>query len=232
MKAVVLMAGKGTRWAKYFGGPKQLMPVAGKPVVEHALDVLPGEITELVFVVGGPHEEHIRSHFALGEYGGRPITFVVQDEPLGLAHAFRCARGAVAGRWLGMVGDDIYGARDLSKLLDYELSVLASRVKHPETFGVLVTNEQGYLIRAVEKPKEFVSDLVWNAAMIMDESFFEVDVQPSARGEYETPDVWMKLIRERDRKIKVVESEFWLPINDKQQLEEAERLLGLPSKRQ
>jgi len=60
--------------------------------------------------------------------------------------------------------------------------------------------------------------------MVMDESFFRAEVEPSARGEYETPDVWMKLM-EQGRRIKVVESDFWLPINDKEQLEEAERLL-------
>src|SRR5260221_14574986 len=109
MKAVVLMAGKGTRMAKYYEGPKQLLPVAGKPVVEHALDQLPDEITELIFVVGGPHEGRIRDYFKNGEYGGKPITFVVQEEQLGLAHAYRMAEHLIDGRWLGMVADDIVG---------------------------------------------------------------------------------------------------------------------------
>ena len=61
--------------------------------------------------------------------------------------------------------------------------------------------------------------------MVMDRDFFEVEISPSARGEYETPDVWIKLIA-AGRKIKVIEADFWLPINDKQQLEEAEKLLG------
>src|SRR5690348_16551255 len=103
MKPVVLMAGKGTRMAKYYEGPKQLLPVAGKPVVEHALDQLPDEITELIFVVGGPHEQKIRDYFKAGRYGHRRITFVVQTEQLGLAHAFRTAEKLIDGRWLGMV---------------------------------------------------------------------------------------------------------------------------------
>lgn len=225
MQAVVLVAGKGTRMAKFYEGPKQLLPVAGKPVVEHALDRLPEEAVELIFVVGGPHERVIRQHFRRGEYGGRKITFVVQDEQLGLAHAFKVARGLIRGRWLGMVGDDIFGAGGLKELMQHDLSVLAARVEHPEQFGVLVTDEDGFLVRSVEKPKEFISDLVWTGAMVMDERFFGVEVAPSARGEYETPDVWMKLISQGAR-IKVVESEMWLPVNDKTQLEEAERVLG------
>lgn len=226
MQAVVLMAGKGTRWAKNFTGPKQLMPVSGKPVVEHALDLLPDEIDELVFIVGGPHETTIRDHFKSGEYRGRPITFVVQTEQLGLAHAFTFASEHIEGRWLGMVGDDIVGPKGLQALVREELAVLAYRVPNPEKFGVLVVDENGYLVRAVEKPPVFVSDLVWTGHMVMDKQFLTIEVAPSARGEFETPDVWTKLIAERGAKIKVIESEFWLPINDKDQLEEAERVLG------
>ncbi|MBI4022271.1 MAG: NTP transferase domain-containing protein [Candidatus Andersenbacteria bacterium] len=225
MQAVVLVAGKGTRMAKYYAGPKQLLPVAGKPVVEHSLDLLPPEIGELVFVVGGPHEAVLREHFRRGSYGSRKITFVVQEQQLGLAHAFRVARSMVRGRWLGMVGDDIFGPRGLQELVKHELSVLAARVRNPEKFGVLVRDSEGYLQRSIEKPKEYISDLVWTGAMVMDECFFEAEVKPSARGEYETPDVWMKLI-EQGARIKVIEADFWLPINDKAQLEEAERLLG------
>lgn len=225
MQAVVLVAGKGTRMAKYYEGPKHLLPVAGRPVVEHALSMLPPEVTELIFVVGGPHEQRMREHLR-GGFGGRPARFVVQKEQLGLAHAFTCARGMVRGRWLGMVGDDIFGPRGMRELASHELSVLAARIDHPERFGVLVTDENGYLVRSVEKPQEFISDLVWTGAMVMDEEFFAVEVEPSARGEYETPDVWMKLVAERGRQIKVVEADFWLPVNDKEQLEEAERVLG------
>ncbi len=226
MKAVVLMAGKGTRMAKYYEGPKQLLPVQGKPVVEHALDMLPAEIESLVFVVGGPHEQTIREYFKAGEYGGRPIEFVQQKEQLGLAHAFKTAAHLLEGRWLGMVGDDIFGPEGMKSLVKEPLSVLASRVPNPQNFGVLVTDENGYLVKSVEKPQEFISDLAWNGAMVMDESFFELEVAPSARGEYETPDVWMKMITDRKAQIKVVEADFWLPINDKDQLEEAERILA------
>ena len=226
MQAVVLLAGKGTRMAMDYEGPKHLLPVAGKPVVEHALDQLPCEVRELVFIVGGPHEEAIRQHFSDGTYRGRRIVFLVQKEPLGIAHAFRVAAPVITGRWLGMVGDDIFGPRSLKKLVQQQdLALVGSRVARPQHFGVLVTDEDGYLMHSVEKPKTFISNLVWNGAMLMDKNFFDAKIAPSARGEYETPDVWMKLIAE-GQKIKVIEADFWLPINDKQQLEEAEKLLN------
>lgn len=229
MQAIILMAGKGTRWAKHFQGPKQLTAVAGKPIIEHLLDSLPNDITELVFVVGGPHEQAIRDYFKTGEYHGRPITFVVQKEQLGLAHAFQTARDAVPAdsRWFGSVADDIIDPAGIQQLFQRELAVLAHRVPDPSKFGVLVTDSDGYLVRAVEKPKEFISDLVWTGHMVMDERFFAADVAPSARGEYETPDVWTKLIQEQNAKIKVVEARMWLPINDKEQLQAAEVALHL-----
>lgn len=226
MKAVILVAGKGTRMAKYYDGPKHLLPVAGRPVVERVLDALPAEVDEIVLVVGGPHEAKIREHFTSGQWGGKPIAFAVQKEQLGLAHAFKSAKELVTdGQWLGMIGDDLLGAGDLTKLLEHEAALLAARTDHPENFGVLVTDEEGYLVRSVEKPKEFISDLIWTGHMMMNQQFFELDVPPSARGEYETPDVWMKMIEE-GTKIKVVEADFWMPINDKHQLEAAERALS------
>jgi dTDP-glucose pyrophosphorylase len=225
MKAVVLMAGKGTRMAKYYEGPKQLLPVLGQPICERLFDQLPAEVDGLVFVVGGPHEERIREHFRSGEYKGRPIVFVKQEKQLGVAHAFWQAKEHVQGRWFGLLPDDVYGTNSFEKLLEHELAILAYRVPNPESFGVLVTDQEGFLQRSVEKPKEFVSDLVWTGAMVMDERFFAAEVAPSTRGEYESPDVWMKLTKDYGAKIKVVETDLWLPINDRLQLEAAERVL-------
>ena len=216
------MGGKGTRMAKYYEGPKQLLPVAGKPVVHYLLDSLPSEITELIFIVGGPHEEKIRSHFASAQYNGRPITFIRQDEQLGLPHAFGMAKDVIKDKWFGSVADDIFDPVAIQKLVQEDMAILSFKVSNPEQFGVLVTDEEGYLVRAVEKPKEFVSDLVWTGAMVMDRSFFETKTELSGRGEYETPDVWTKLVQEQGKKIKVITSAYWCPVNDKPQLEAAE----------
>jgi len=149
-----------------------------------------------------------------------------EEEQLGLAHAFGMAKDMLKGRWMGMVSDDLFSAKTMKVMMDQGLSLMATKVKNPEMFGVLVTDDENNLVKAVEKPQEFASDLVWNGVMVMDQQFFEVEVEPSARGEYETADVWMKLIQERGAKIKVVEADFWLPINDKDQLDEAERILS------
>jgi len=226
MKAVLLMAGKGTRWAKDFSGPKQLTPLVGKPILEHTLDAIPASVDSFIFVVGGPHEQTIRDYFSSGEYKGRKVDFVVQEEQLGLAHAFKVAKDFIDGDWLGMIADDIISPKGLEALAAADgPAILGYKVSNPESFGVLVTDDDSNLVRAVEKPKEFISDLVWTGHMRMPKEFMTIDVEPSDRGEYETPDVWMKLIQEQNLAIKVIETDFWLPINDKAQFEAAEEAL-------
>lgn len=223
MQVVVPIAGKGKRMARTHVGPKHLLPVAGRPLVEYTLSRLPGEVDELILVVGGPYEEQIRAYFG-SEHGGRRVTVVRQSEPLGLGHAIQQARPVVRGRFLTILPDDIYAAEDLQAMVRQpDLTVLAKRVKHPENFGVLVCDHEGCLVRAVEKPKEFISNLVSIGPYLLDEEFFEVHVAPSARGEIELPDLVLALAKQRGRRVRVLEASFWLPVNDPEQLSSAER---------
>ncbi len=211
--------------AQYAPGPKQLLPVAGKPVVEHTLARLPASVDELVFVVGGPHEARIRSYFG-SAHGGRRVTYVQQQEALGLGHAVQQAQSAVDGRFLMILPDDIYAASDLEAIIrEPDLVALAKRVERPENFGVLVCDETGCLERAVEKPKTFVSNLVSVGAYVLDPDIFRVVVPPSARGEIEIVDLVVSLVRDHGRRVRVREASFWLPVNDQEQLTEAERAL-------
>lgn len=219
--------------AKKYQGPKQLLQVAGKPLVEHTLDALPSQIDELILIVGGPYEQQIREYFG-SEHGGRKVQYAKQTEPLGLGHAVQQAKGLTKGKFLNINPDDIYNKADLEKMLVQEdLAALAQRRSDPQNFGVFVCDENGYIVRTVEKPKEFVSDIVSaGACYLLDDEFFEVEVPPSARGEIELPDLISALITTRGRKFKVVESTFWVPVNDPDQLDLADNImrehLGLP----
>lgn len=222
MQVVIPIAGKGKRMAQTHQGPKQLLPVAGQPLVEYTLGALPSDIDELVLVVGGPYERQVREYFG-GEHKGRKVTYVRQPEPLGLGHAIQQAGPVVGGKFLVVLPDDIYGTEDLQAMIRHDgLAMLAKRVERPENFGVLVCDAEGCLVRAVEKPKEYVSDLVSIGTYLLDREFFDIRVPPSARGEIELPDLVTALVRERGRRVKVVEASFWLAVNDPEQLTQAE----------
>lgn len=225
MQVVIPIAGRGKRMAQKYQGPKQLLPVAGQPLVEYTLGALPSEIKELVLIVGGPYEKEIRAYFG-SEHKGRPVTYVQQPEPLGLGHAIQQADPVVHGKFLVVLPDDIYSTEDLHAMINQpDLAALAKKVHNPEKFGVLVCDAEGCLIRAVEKPKEFVSDLVSAGPYLLDREFFEVQVPPSARGEFELPDIVMALVRERNRRVRVLEASFWLAVNDPEQLSTAEETI-------
>ena len=85
----------------------------------------------------------------------------------------------------------------------------------------------------LKTPKRFVSNLVSTGAFLLDEDFFTVNVEPSARGEIEVPDILMKLIRERNKRVETIEATYWFPINNPAELAFAESELenskhGLP----
>lgn len=223
MQVVLPIAGKGKRMAKRYAGPKQLLPVAGRPLIEYTLDRLPPVVDELVLVVGGPYEQRIREYFGR-DHRGRKVTFVRQSEPLGLGHAIQQAQPVVRGRFLVVTPDDIYAPQDLARMVEgSNFAVLAKRVERPEQFGVFVRDEAGYLLQAVEKPKEFISDLASTGAYVLDPEMFDMRVSPSHRGEIELPDIVVALVRERQRRIRVLEASFWLPVNDPDQLTAAEQ---------
>lgn len=225
MQAVIPIAGRGKRMAETSPLPKQLIPVAGKPIIEYTLAALPDSIDELIFVVGGPHESAIRSYFGT-THGVRRVRYVVQEEPLGTAHALRCAAPLVVDKFLAFFPDDILEKESLKRLITVDdLGVLVARTDTPSHFGVLVVDDNNHVIDAVEKPKEFVSDLVHTGASLLDPEFFSVTTTPSARGEYETPDVLMALIRERQRTITAIHTSKWIPVNNPNELELAERHL-------
>lgn len=226
MQVVIPIAGKGKRMAEAgIGGPKQLLPVAGKPLVEHTLARLPSAVDELVLVVGGTYEPAIRDYFG-AEHAGRKVTFVQQEEQKGLGHAVQQAAPVIRGKFLVVLPDDIYAPEDLQSLVEGpDLAALAKRVDAWQNFGVLVCDAEGCLIDAVEKPKTFVSDLVSTGAYLLDDELFAVRVPPSSRGEIELPDLVLALARERGRRIRVLEARFWVAVNDPQQLTAAEQAL-------
>lgn len=225
MQAILPIAGKSSRMAKKYQGPKQLLQVAGKPLIEHMLESIPSAIDELVLIVGGPYEKEIREYFG-NSHGGRKISYARQAEPLGLGHAVQQAKGIIKGKFLVILPDDFYDASDLKKMIGQpDLAALALRRHDPQNFGVFVCDDQGRIIKTVEKPKEFVSNLVSVGCYLLDEEFFDVTVAPSARGEIELPDIINALIEERHRTVQVVEASVWFPVNDPDQLDLASDLL-------
>ncbi|UCD03042.1 MAG: glucose-1-phosphate thymidylyltransferase, partial [Candidatus Aenigmatarchaeota archaeon] len=86
--------------------PKVMLPVANKPVLQHNLESLEGLVESAVIVIGYRGHE-IKRHFG-DRFGNIKLSYVEQKEQLGTGHALMQARGEVKGRFIVMMGDDIY----------------------------------------------------------------------------------------------------------------------------
>lgn len=198
MKAVVLVAGKGTRMEPLTSDcPKVMLQVANKPVLEHILDsAIEAGIEGFVFITGYL-EEQIKAHFGDGSKWGVSIEYVQQKEQLGTANAIGYAKGHVEGAFLVLNGDMLIGQKDLRALLSRkeEAVICVKEVENPSDFGVLETRDNK-VIRIIEKPKKPPTNLANAGIYLFRESIFGfIDrTQPSVRKELEITDSIQMLI--------------------------------------
>lgn len=212
-KAVVLAAGKGTRMgALTHEIPKPMLPVRGKPMLEHVLDHLREAGIAACALITGYHRELIERHFA-----GYPIRleFIHQEVVNGTAAAAKLARSFVgADDFLLTYGDIWCEAQDYRRIMqpietepDTQATLAVKFVDDPFQ-GAAVYVKDGFIERIVEKPPEGTSTTHWNSAGIYTfrpgifDAIEKVGLSP--RGEYELTDAVGALIH-AGRKLRAVE---------------------------
>jgi glucose-1-phosphate thymidylyltransferase len=159
MKVILPLAGKGTRLlplTKHV--PKPLVSVAGRPVMDYVMDRLDGlDVEELIIITGHLKEQverYVREHYR------RSARFIEQKVQDGTAGAVNLARPHVDGPVLIIFVDTVFEA-DLSLInrTDADGIIWAKEVEDYQRFGVVVTDDDGYMTKIVEKPSEPVSRL-------------------------------------------------------------------------
>ncbi len=157
------MAGMGKRMRPHsLTVPKPLIPVAGKPIVQHLLEnifsVCDETIDEVAFVIGrfgtAVEEQLVKIAEDLGSKG----SIHYQDEALGTAHAILCAKDRLTEKTIVAFADTIFKA-DFNLDAEKDGIIWVHKVEDPRPFGVVKTNEEGVITEFVEKPQEFVSDM-------------------------------------------------------------------------
>lgn len=204
MKGVLLSGGEGTRLRPItHTGPKQLLPVGNKPVLQHAIeDLKDADITEIGIILGNKGREEIQEFLGDGSEFGVEITYIIQGEPLGLAHAVGCAREFVGDDdFVMFLGDNIlsHGITPMVESFssgEYAAGIALQHVDNPSRFGIAELTDEGTVTRLVEKPDTPPTDLALIGVYVFTPRVFEVidELEPSWRGELEITDAIQALI--------------------------------------
>jgi len=224
MQCIIICAGKGTRLRPLTKNtPKPLIKVCGKPILQHTIEALPSKIDKIILVVGYL-EEQIRN-FCGTEFCGRKIEYVTQANPAGgTGDALNCAKDLVRGKFLLLNGDDIYGAESLKIIVREDSAIFGVRSDTPEKFGVIISDERGFLKEIIEKPKVPPSNLVNIGVYVLNDSIFNYEVEVSDLGEVLVTDMVTKYAKHN--LMKIIEQDLWLPIGYPDDIEKAEKILA------
>jgi glucose-1-phosphate thymidylyltransferase len=235
MKGIILGGGRGTRLRPLtHTGPKQLIPVANRPVIEYAVeDLRDAGVTDIAVVLGNKGREEIQDHLGDGSGLGVDITYVVQGNPLGIAHAVGCCREFVGeDDCVVYLGDNVLkqGIETLVESFEageHVAGIALQHVEDPGRFGVADVDEVGRVRALVEKPENPPSDLALVGVYVFSTDVFDaIDaIEPSWRDELEITDAIQWLLENRGTIDSHVVEGWWKDTGKPEDILDANRLL-------
>jgi len=205
MKGIILHGGHGTRLRPLtHTGPKQLLPIANKPMSQYVLeDLHESGIKDIAIIIGDTYPDKVKEFYGDGTKFGVKITYVFQDAPKGISHAIRLCKDFIGNeKFVVYLGDNILRA-GLSQFADQfsssnsDAMILLCEVDNPSRFGVAdILNNK--ITKIVEKPKNPSSNLAIIGVYFLTPKIFNIidKLKPSWRGELEITDALQMLMDE------------------------------------
>lgn len=234
LKGLILSGGAGTRLRPItHTSAKQLVPVANKPVLFYGIEALvEAGVTEIGIIIAPETGDEIRAAAGDGSQFGAEITYIVQDEPAGLAHAVLTAEDFIGGSpfvmYLGdnLLADGLRGLVATFRESEPDALILLTPVEEPEHYGVAELDGER-VVRLVEKPKDPPSNLALVGVYLFQPAIFEAAraLKPSWRGELEITEAIQSLIEDGHTVQSEVVSGWWKDTGQLADMLEANRLV-------
>jgi glucose-1-phosphate thymidylyltransferase len=241
LKGLILSGGKGTRLRPItHTSAKQLVPVANKPVLFYGIEAMAAAGIEQVGIIIAPETgQEIEAAAGNGSQFGVEISYIVQDEPAGLAHAVLTAEPFLGeDPFVMYLGDNLLqgGIEDLVRAFrehSPDALILLTPVPDPENYGVAElapaadNSEVGRVIKLVEKPAEPATDLALVGVYMFTAGIHDAAraIEPSARGELEITDAIQYLVDGGKRVEPHIVRGWWKDTGRLEDMLEANRLI-------
>lgn len=181
MKAAILIGGQGTRLRPFtLESPKPLLPVLNRPFLEYQFRILRSHGVREVVLCTSYRAEDFRRAFGTGARLGLALRYVRETLPLGTGGALKNAEKELAGGPVLVLNGDVLNAFDIRAFLRFhrarraEISIALTRVKDPTAYGLVLTDEKGYVKRFLEKPSwdEVETNTINAGAYVFEPSVF------------------------------------------------------------
>jgi glucose-1-phosphate thymidylyltransferase len=218
MKGIILHGGHGTRLRPLtHTGPKQLLPIANKPMSEYCLESIKETgITEIAIIVGGIGANKVREYYGNGKKFGVNITYIEQQEPKGIAHAIKLCKEFVNNeKFLVFLGDNIIQKSIINFVekfdnSNFDSTILLCEVDNPSRFGIAKI-ENKKIIDIIEKPKNPPSNFAVTGIYLLTPKIFDIidNLKPSWRNELEITDALDILLKQNNNISYEIITDYW-----------------------
>ncbi len=203
MKIIIPLAGYGTRLRPHtYTRPKPLIEVAGKPALGHLLDKLSvlQDVTEYIFIVGylgDQIEEYVKKNYTI------PARYIEQKELLGQSHAIALAKDHITEEPVFIIFVDTLFEADLNLIntTTADALIFVHEVDDPRRFGVVMLNEQGNIIKFVEKAENPPTNLaivgmyyIKHGRTLMQAFDWQLQSDKKTKGEYFIADALQHMV--------------------------------------
>ena len=199
-KGIILAGGKGTRMSPLTKAVnKQLLPIYDKPLIFYPLSILMlAKIRDILIIVNEGQLSQYKKILPNGDNLGIKIIYKEQSTPKGLPDAFILGEKFIGKDNVALIlGDNFFYGQSLTKQLLTNVrhtkgaKIILNRVSKPELFGVAKINKKNKVIKILEKPKKYVSDLAITGLYFFDNKVIQYskELKPSKRGELEIVDL-------------------------------------------